>query len=604
MVLGAKIRRGGYNAGMDPRDDETVDLQPGRTADQAAAPLSAAAAGAEGAAPKKASSVVKPTTLGVAELLLLGMDSPSAGLGKAGKRGKDYAGETWTGRLIGDYRIEVELGRGGMGIVFRAINVRVGSTVALKLLRFAPGESAERLRRFENEARAAAALNHPHIINVIDVGQVGDLYYLAMEYIEGQSLSDKIAQRPMDPQQAVRITLDVCSALEFAHEAGVIHRDIKPSNILIEHTGRAQLMDFGLARSLGDADGGKKLTEAGSILGTVHYMSPEQALGQSHVADSRSDLYSLGAVMYEMATGRPPFDGQTPLEVVQKVAQDDPVRPRLLRSSLDRDLEIIILKAMEKDPARRYRSAAALGEDLWRYQAGEPIHARPASRLYRAGKLLQRHRAWTVPAGLALLVVVVVALGFLLHDRKLIRNFESESQAQQAELEDTLRQRLLELEAEDLLDPRKERWRYIHALRLNGQPQDALLELGLFPQASSPEQGLHFQELLWKGILKREAGRPEALDELSAAKKYALENRRLDLAALVEGYLSAAPLAAPAGGGGAERACFLYHQGHAALLREDRKWAAECYRRALAIPSRCLERACAAVELRRLEQEP
>ncbi|MCW8133223.1 MAG: serine/threonine protein kinase [Planctomycetota bacterium] len=572
---------------MDPSKDETIDLKPSKAGTAAAsdriAPAEPAPPPAEPQASAPPRGADRATAMSIAELLLLGMEESNC----PGK-GKKESGR-WVGKVLGDYRLDEELGRGGMGIVFRATNTRVGSTVALKLLRFAPGETAERLRRFEMEARAAAALNHPNIINVFDVGQVGDLYYLAMEYIEGRPLSDLVEAGPLDPLQAVRITMDVCNALEFAHEAGVIHRDIKPSNILIEASGRAQLMDFGLARSIPSEGSQRKLTEEGSILGTVHYMSPEQALGQGHLADSRSDLYAVGAVIYEMLTGLPPFDGNTPLEVVRKVAHDEPVPPRKLRSAIDRDLEVIVLKAMDKDPTRRYVSAAALREDLWRYHSGEPIFARAPNVFYRAGKFLRRNRSWTIPAGLALIGVLAAIVAVPMHDDKLRQKIID---ANQEEVKQNVRDKILKLETEDLGDPLRERWRLVHALRIDGQAGEALVELAHLVQ-TSPRFEKDFDVLLWRAILTKEAGQP-AEEAFKAVREAAAAGPGWR-AALVDAYTN--PEAAQEPDDETARILFCYHRGHAAWLRGDRAEFETCMKRAADGPPELLETRCAAVEL-------
>lgn len=577
---------------MDPTKEETVDLKPGA--------VRALEAGATPApAPNGTRGPDKATAMSIAELLLLGMEDGS------GVKDRHRESERWIGKLVGDYKLEKELGRGGMGIVFKAVNVRVGSTVALKLLRFAPGETAERLRRFETEARAAAALNHPNIINVFDVGQVGDLYYLAMEYVEGRPLSDKTEAGPLDPLQAVRITLDVCNALEFAHEAGVIHRDIKPSNILLEASGRAQLMDFGLARSIPREGSTKKLTEEGSILGTVHYMSPEQALGQGHQADSRADIYAVGAVLYEMLTGLPPFDGETPLEVVRKVAHEEPVPPRKLRSAIDRDLEIIVLKAMEKDPQRRYVSAAALREDLWRYHSGEPILARAPSLPYRVSKYLRRNRSWTVPLGLVLIGAISVTVYVSAHDKKMIRRFENEKQQTHAGMQESVRRKLLALETAELGDPVLERWRLVHALRLAGKPREALDELKLLPEVPEERADARFETLLWRAILCREAGMPEEREAFEAARAYGQQRTLEHAGRLVELYTASTMPSEPAALPDTAAASYCYHRGHAARLRGDRVIAEACLKHAAAGPPELLETRCAAVELKLfLEKQP
>jgi len=563
---------------MDPSQEETVELKSEKLG-QAGKPVPTA----DGQVTEGVVAVR------LAELLLLGLSDTEAtdGLRSSSSR--------WIGKLVGDYRLEEELGRGGMGIVFRAVNMRVGSTVALKLLRFAPGESAERLRRFETEARAAAALNHPNIINVYDVGQVNDLYYLAMEYVEGRPLSELIASGPLDPQQTVRIASDVCNALEFAHEAGVIHRDIKPSNILIEKSGRAQLMDFGLARSMDAGKNPRKLTEAGSILGTVHYMSPEQARGQSHLADSRSDICSVGAVLYEMSTGHVAYEGETLLEIAHKVACEEPVPPRKLRPSIDRDLQIIILKAMEKDPARRYRSALALREDLGRYHDGEPILARAPSLTYRTKKWLVRHRTFSVPVGLLLAGLLTAAAWVKVHDQHVVARLG-------AATDETVRQKLFEIEEGALRDPERERWKLLHALRLSGKPKAAWEEFALLEHpAAQADPGRAAEFRLWSGVLKRESGLPDWEQELEPLMSLALTVDEPWITTAAAAYLGrAAPSALETSGDA--KAKLEYHLGLACCLRGEPAQAVVHLRHAQDTGSAVLEARCAAVELRRMEK--
>jgi serine/threonine-protein kinase len=270
---------------------------------------------------------------------------------------------------FGKYVVLDRIGKGGMGVVHRAWDLDLNRPVALKFL---TATDEEEIQRFLREARTAASLSHPNIVSIFEVGEIGGRHYISMEYLSGRTL-DKAA---VDPRRAASIARDVAVALQYAHSHRIVHRDIKPQNIMVTDSGRICVMDFGLARQI---KGDSTLTQTGVIVGTPSFMSPEQTSGVAGKIDHRADVYALGATLYATVTGRLPFSGQTALEIVRKVAEEDPVPPRRCAPGVDRNLENIILKAMSKDPSRRYPTARDMGEDLGRYTRGEPVLARPVS---------------------------------------------------------------------------------------------------------------------------------------------------------------------------------------------------------------------------------
>lgn len=283
------------------------------------------------------------------------------------------------GRTLNDrYEILERLGGGGMAVVFKARDIRLGRPVSIKVLRDQYTTDADFLSRFRREAQAVASLSHPNIVSIHDVGQDGDIHYLVMEYVEGETLKTKIArERPLPPSVAVDITLQILEALEHAHQRRVIHRDIKPHNIMITPDGLVKVTDFGVAR----ADGGT-IVHTGAIVGSAHYFSPEQARG-GHV-DARSDLYSLGVVLFEMLSGRLPFDGENPLSVALKHVQELPPSARALQPSVPAALDRIVARALAKDPARRYASVAEFRADLRAWQRSDPGALLPAAAVAEA----------------------------------------------------------------------------------------------------------------------------------------------------------------------------------------------------------------------------
>jgi serine/threonine-protein kinase len=281
-------------------------------------------------------------------------------------------------RSFGDYELLAELGRGGMGIVYKAREKSLDRTIALKMVLRGELASPEALARFQTEARAGAALNHENIVPVYTVSEHGGQPFYTMQFVEGTTLTQKLASGPLPDRVAARYLLAVAEAVEHAHRHGILHRDLKPSNVLIDAQDRPHVADFGLAKRIGEpgasATGG--ITSTGAILGTPSYLAPEQAAGSRGIISPASDVYSLGAILYEMLTGRPPFQAATALDTLLLVLEQEPVPPRALNPKVDRDLEMICLKCLQKPPELRYSTAAALAADLRAYLEGEPVSVR------------------------------------------------------------------------------------------------------------------------------------------------------------------------------------------------------------------------------------
>jgi serine/threonine-protein kinase len=294
------------------------------------------------------------------------------------------------GGAFGPYRIHAELGRGGMGVVYRAHHVVLGRDVALKLLTAGAYASPEQRLRFVAEARMAARIRHPRIVAIHDAGELDGQLYFTMDLIDGDDLAARLRVAPLPTRDAVSLIAHVARAVDHLHAAGILHRDLKPSNVLLDSAGAPHLADFGLAR---DDSAEVAATATGTVLGTPTYMAPEQARGQIRALDARTDVYGLGAILYELLTGAPPFLGETPLDTLMNVLEREPPAPRRLNPRLPRDLQRICLRAMEKDPARRYPSAAALADDLEAWLAGEPIRTGDGGVLHRLARGVRREPA-------------------------------------------------------------------------------------------------------------------------------------------------------------------------------------------------------------------
>ncbi len=283
-------------------------------------------------------------------------------------------------RDFGPYELIREIGRGGMGVVYEARQKGLDRSVAVKMILASHLASADLVRRFQAEAKAAARLRHSHIVHIHEVGQLHGQDFFAMEYIDGPSLAQRIAQGLVDVPTAVRLVATVARAVEHLHQQGIVHRDLKPSNILLDEELQPYVSDFGLAKVFApDAE----MTASGVIAGTPSYMAPEQASGRHAEIGPATDVYSLGAILYELLTGQPPFHGETPLDTLMNVLSGDPVLPRTLNPRIPRGLELICLKCLEKTPPARYASAAALTDDLERFARGEVLEVRPPTAVQR-----------------------------------------------------------------------------------------------------------------------------------------------------------------------------------------------------------------------------
>jgi TolB-like protein/Tfp pilus assembly protein PilF/predicted Ser/Thr protein kinase len=317
---------------------------------------------------------------------------------------------------FGDYELLEEVGRGGQGVVFRARQKSLNRTVALKIIGLGQWATEAHLKRFRLEAEAAASLEHPGIVPIHEVGERDGSCYFSMKFIEGGQLDEVARRDPMPARNAVELIAKVARTVHYAHEHNILHRDIKPGNILLDTKGEPHLTDFGLARLV---EAGSTVTRTMEVLGTPSYMAPEQAVGNNSEISSATDVYGLGAVLYQLLTGHPPFAGGTTYETIKLLLDTEPRQPRALNAKIDRDLSTICLKCLEKDPKRRYSSALALAEDLERWLKHEPILARHAGIVTRGKKWVRRN-----PTGAFLtasLVALAIATAWIISKSELIR---------------------------------------------------------------------------------------------------------------------------------------------------------------------------------------
>lgn len=322
---------------------------------------------------------------------------------------------------FGDYLLLEPIAKGGMGIVYKARQQKLNRIVAIKMIlagRFADRTDVE---RFYAEAAAAAALSHPNIVAIHEIGEVGGQHFFSMDYIEGRSLAALVRENPLTPQRAAEYVKTIAETMQFAHDRGIVHRDLKPSNILLDLQERPLITDFGLAKQVSNQS---QLTMSGAIIGTPSYMPPEQAAGDAALVGPCSDIYSTGAILYELLTGKPPFRAATPFETVRQVIETDPLSPRLVNPNVPKDLETICLKCLQKEPTKRYESSQALAAELHRYLKGEPIQARPISRAERFWRLCQRFPIAAAAISTAIVSLLIGAtfstVGFIQTSRALV----------------------------------------------------------------------------------------------------------------------------------------------------------------------------------------
>src|SRR5215475_2189491 len=358
------------------------------------------------------------------------LPDPVAGVGDPG-RAYDVAGGSTnavpSGKIVarvpktlgelGDYELLEEAGRGGQGVVFRARQKSVNRIVAIKVIGLGQWATKAHLKRFRLEAEAAASLDHPCIVPIYEVGERDGQCYFSMKFVEGGQLDEVVSHSPMSIRQAVELIAKVARTVHYAHEHGILHRDIKPGNILLDRNGEPHLTDFGLARLV---ETESTVTRTLEVLGTPSYMAPEQAVGNNAAINCATDVYGLGAELYQLLAGHPPFAGGTTYETIKLLLDTEPRQPRLWNSKIDRDLSTICLKCLEKDPKRRYTSALTLAEDLERWLGHEPILARRTGPIARGKKWVQRNPTSALLA--ASLIALVGAAGWIISKSELIRH--------------------------------------------------------------------------------------------------------------------------------------------------------------------------------------
>ncbi|NOX53992.1 MAG: protein kinase [Planctomycetes bacterium] len=340
------------------------------------------------------------------------------------------SGDSRTPCRFGNYELLEEVAHGAMGVVFRARQRHPDRTVALKLMRAGELATSEEIRRFHADAQLAASLQHPNVVHIIESGEVNGRHFISMEFIDGPTLADLVRERPMDSATAARYMKVIAETVHFAHtrRPPIIHRDLKPANVLIDPNGQPRITDFGIAKRIDETDAGQ--TRQGSVMGTPSYMPPEQAMGLTDRIGPHSDVYGLGAILYHLLTGRPPFSAPTVMDTLIQVTQSEPVAPRLLNPDVDPDLEAVCLKCLEKDPRDRLASAQAVAEEMERVLRGEPTLTRPVSTWTRFRKWCRRNPTVASLSSLLAILLVAASIASTLawrHQKRLYEELEERS---------------------------------------------------------------------------------------------------------------------------------------------------------------------------------